>query len=205
MTERQVHGEFGPVWVRATPRIYRGMREGEDGDVVTLRKLIGGGEGPLLEDPGTPGARLVYKQKVADRLHREADGRSWCVDFDRVMVAAELPVRPEMRNSFRQNVTGEETAEEFEAWRRRARRVLNFAGKRRQIPGYEAVLRELGLGGTVETVTATVAGTFRIEMPVQVMAGEDPAEGVDRFQLRDLLYRLISEESDRVTWQVTPK
>lgn len=151
-------------------------------------------EGVTLE-PENPEERTAFKLNALATLYREADARNWCSDFDRVLDTAGLPVRPRLRPEFPQrSAEGEKTAEEFDRWRTKAVRVLNFAGKRRNIPGYAEVLRDIGLGGEVVTVQAKIEVTATVEMDVQVLKGASPEEGVDRYALRDKLYRAIVDD-----------
>jgi hypothetical protein len=160
------------------------------------------------EDLG--GQSRAAKVKAAEVLHAYGDRRGHCATFDRILSEVGIPVRRrEEHNVFEpttlENVQGEPTAEEHEAWRLNASRGLLREGDRHGVPEITVrdLLREAGLP-VRERRPVHIEGSFAFDLEVKGFENEDLISLVPTSAIRDRVYYAIGDSGNPdATWKAT--
>lgn len=139
--------------------------------------------------------------KLPGSCTSEGDDRDWCIDFDYILEEAGLPGRPVRYDASRNwqpwkpfEVVGEATAEEHEAWKRRAALTLYKAAKDHGIAGAEDILTGIGFprrDDLVKTVHAVVKGTFEVPVTAEVPVGDDLVKHIDLLRVTHEVGRAV--------------
>lgn len=151
---------------------------------------------------------VAFKQKASEVLWTYGERRGWCTMFDEILERAGLQGRAVVDHYPRRQITlvGEETTEEFEAWRVEASRTLHSQATRYGIDReeYEPYLVEAGLmtyADLYREVTAVIEGTFRFTRTVELPAGTSLIDVVPSYTVS---YWLRDEfDGPNVQWKAT--
>lgn len=170
---------------------------------------------------------LAFKLHAAEVLHTEAEERDWCSEFDTLLRDVGLPARERFNQEdadyyrsaygfkFAEDITGEDTVEAFDEWRKETSRTLRRAGIERY--GYDQafVFEKLAEAGfdTPRKVDYEVEGTFKVTATTYVDEGGDLIDEIDKTKLGRAVYYAIRDGSDdwrddrygqaKVTWKAT--
>lgn len=151
---------------------------------------------------------VEFKQHAAEVLWRFGDSKDFCSDFDVVLTNNGIPGRPRMVRDSRSvddiEIIGEETEEEFEAWKIQTSQNLDYQARRHGITGYLDILEEIGFP-VPQQRRVRIEGSFSLELEVRVPDGADLIESIDIGVLRDRLYYGLNRDGGRdgveVTWK----
>lgn len=154
----------------------------------------------------------AFKENASTVLHEWSVGRGYCTEFDDILVTAGL--LPRERNAgyysdAARTATGEATAEEFEAWKRRATTHLLSAAEEHGIgDGVDETLREAGFNPEAfkpKKVTAVIKGTFEVELEATVADGQDLIDALAIYDIAEAVYQSLRHRRDTSTWKATVK
>lgn len=141
----------------------------------------------------------AWKRKAVLPLHAFANQEGWCSEFERMALKpAGLPARENLRYAYpNYRIAGEDTVEEFEAWRTRAGRHLHDLARRYgRTDDYGKVIYGAEFtAGAPELVTVRVTVTY--DRVLEVEEGEEP--NLELLNGRNVAMDLRSVNADAIT------
>lgn len=179
----------------------------------------------VTEDVQTPEGPLSpaethrqWKLNASAVLHDLADSKSLCSVFDSVMADVGLPARERILNDVYarpsgavtpDDVTGEDTPEAFEQWKRDTTRELSERGREHGISGVDDALARAGFPARVSR-EVVVSGEFKITLPnVRFYEDEesDLIDSLNTYDIAEAVYQAINgnggTNNNNVTWKAT--
>lgn len=158
----------------------------------------------------SPEVAVAFKQRATEALHRYANEKNLCGDFDHAMTESSVGLRAR-ENWYRKygyerphDLVGEETEEDFQSWKRTAERRLHelarYHGLEREAVDEAMVAAGFRPRAEVwKTVDAVIKGTFEVPLQVEVAEGDDLVQHITPAQVRERVYQRFT--TDEVHWK----
>lgn len=158
----------------------------------------------------SPDVAVAFKQRAEEALHRYANEKNLCGDYDSAVSGPQVGLRGRPswydRYGYRQpgDLTGEDTEEDFRDWKRTAERRLHelarYHGLEREAVDEAMVAAGFRPRAEVwKTVDAVIKGTFEVPLQVEVAEGADLVQHITPAQVRERVYQQFM--TDEVHWK----